>query len=87
MNQLKAQEEGSPPVEAHGTGQRSSEEQSRESKELHLVAWDVEDAGNPKNWSIKLQLGMLAFVSWRQDFRLLQDPCCMGWALAPRFQC
>lgn len=69
MNQLKAQEEGSPPVEAHGTGQRSSGEQSREIKELHLAAWDAEDAGNPKNWSrlskywITLQLGMLAFAA------------------------
>jgi hypothetical protein len=69
MNQLKAQEERSPTVEAHGTGQRSSGEQSREIKELHLAAWDVEDAGNPKNWSrlskywITLQLGMLAFAA------------------------
>ena len=69
MNQLKVQEEGSPPVEAYGTGQRSSGEQNRESKELHLVAWDIEDAGNPKNWSrlskywITLQLGMLAFAA------------------------
>lgn len=69
MNQLKAQEKGSPPVEAHGTGQRPSGEQSREGKELRLVAWDAEDAGNPKNWSrlskywITLQLGMLAFAA------------------------
>jgi hypothetical protein len=69
MYQLKGQKEASPPVEAHGTGQRSSAEQSRESKELYLVAWDAEDAGNPKNWSrlskywITLQLGMLAFAA------------------------
>ncbi len=69
MNQLKAQEDGLPPVEAHGIGQWSSGEQSRESKELHVVAWDVGDAGNPNNWSrlskywITLQLGMLAFAA------------------------
>ena len=69
MNHRKAQEEGSLPVEAHGTGRRSSGEQSREIKESHLAAWDVEDAGNPKNWSrlskywITLQLGMLAFAA------------------------
>jgi len=69
MNQLKAQEERSPPVEAHGTGKRPSGEQGRESKELRLVAWDVGDGGNPKNWSrlskywITLQLGMLAFAA------------------------
>jgi hypothetical protein len=58
MNQLKAQEEGPPPVEAHGTGQRSSGEQSRESKELHLVAW----SRLSKYW-ITFQLGMLAFAA------------------------
>ena len=68
MNQLKAHEEGSP-VKAYGTGQPPAVEQGREGKELRLVAWDVEDAGNPKNWSrlskywITLQLGMLAFAA------------------------
>ena len=69
MNQLKAQEEGSPPREPHGTEQPTSGEQSGKSKELRLVAWDLEDAANPKNWSrlskywITLQLGMLAFAA------------------------
>jgi hypothetical protein len=69
MNQLKAQEEWSPPTEAQIIGQQFLGEQSRELKELRLVAWDDGDAGNPKNWSrlqkywITLQLGMLAFAA------------------------
>jgi hypothetical protein len=66
MNQAKAEEESSPPVER---GERRSAEPREESKELHIVAWQDEDTENPKNWSrlskywITLQLGMLAFAA------------------------
>jgi hypothetical protein len=69
MNQLKSQEEGLPPVEPDSTEKQLAGEQSSESKDVRLVAWDVGDPANPRNWSrlskigITLQLGMLAFAA------------------------
>ena len=69
MGQLKAMEDGYRHAECQGRVPVPSGEQSREGKTLRLVEWDVEDAGNPRNWSrlskywITLQLGMLALAA------------------------
>jgi len=66
---MKTVEEARLPVQSPGIMLRPSGEQISESKELQLVDWDVDDPGNPRNWSrgfkycITLQLGMLAFAA------------------------
>jgi hypothetical protein len=70
MNPIKTAEEPRPPVQSQGVIiLRPSGEQISECRELQLVEWDVDDPGNPRNWShgfkywITLQLGMLAFAA------------------------
>jgi hypothetical protein len=69
MNPIKPTEEARLPVQSQGIILRPPGEQISESKELQLVEWDVDDPGNPRNWShcfkywITLQLGMLAFAA------------------------
>ena len=69
MNPIKTAEEPRLPVQPQGIILRPSAEHISESKELQLVEWDVDDPGNPRNWShgfkywITLQLGMLAFAA------------------------
>jgi hypothetical protein len=69
MNPVKTAEKPRLPVQPQGIILRPLGEQIGESKELHLVEWDIDDPGNPRNWSlgfkywITLQLGMLAFAA------------------------
>lgn len=69
MNTSKTAEEPRLPVRTQGKESPLSGEQISESKELRLVEWDVNDPGNPRNWTrgfkycITLQLGMLAFAA------------------------
>jgi hypothetical protein len=69
MNPIKTGEDPRLPVQSQEITLRPSGEQIRESEKLRLLEWDVDDPGNPRNWShgfkywITFQLGMLAFAA------------------------
>jgi hypothetical protein len=69
MNPIKTGEEPRLPVQSQRIIPRPSGEQISEGEKLQLVEWEVDDPGNPRNWShgfkywITFQLGMLAFAA------------------------
>jgi len=49
---MKTAEEPRLPVQSQEILLQQPGEQINENKELQLVEWDVDDPGNPRNWSL-----------------------------------